>query len=187
MQKRPVLVRLLMPAVLLLGMACGPCSLLSSGIPTPPHPIIVSTESAAQLESRIRQGLSGEPGQQFILRMTDAEVTSLVAAKLAEYDESPVADPQIWFTKGKIYGTGRLVNVLPIETEFSVIASARIQDGQVVVEIEKSSAGAIPIPESVLGTISRSINETVDELQLDVQVTALEILEGEVIVKGTRK
>jgi len=57
----------------------------------------------------------------------------------------------------------------------------------VVVEIEKSSAGAIPIPESVLGTISRSINETVDELQLDVQVTALEILEGEVIVKGTRK
>jgi hypothetical protein len=37
-----------------------------------------------------------------------------------------------------------------------------------------------------LSTISQSINETVDELQLDVTVTALEVLEGEIIVKGIR-
>jgi len=45
----------------------------------------------------------------------------------------------------------------------------------------------MPIPDSLLQTISQSINETVDDLQLDVEVTALEILEGEVIIKGTRK
>jgi hypothetical protein len=39
----------------------------------------------------------------------------------------------------------------------------------------------------VLNTISQSINETVDELQLNVEITALEILEGEIIVKGVRK
>jgi uncharacterized protein YpmS len=187
MQKRRTLVRLMIPVFLLVGLACGPCNLLSGEMPTPPHPIVVSTDSAAQLESRIRQNLSGEPGQQFILRMTDSEVTSLVAAKLTEYDESPVADPQLWFTKGKIYGTGRLVNVLPIETNFYVIAFACIQDGQVVVEIEESSAGALPIPDRVLDTISQSMNETIDEIQLDVQVTALEILEGEAIIQGTRK
>jgi uncharacterized protein YpmS len=119
--------------------------------------------------------------------MTDAEVTSLVATKLSQYDESPVAEPQIWFTKGKIYGTGRLVNVLPIDTKFFVVASARIEDGQVVISIEESSAGALPIPERMLNTISQSLNETVDEIQLDVQVTALEILEGEAIVKGIRQ
>jgi uncharacterized protein YpmS len=185
--KRRVLVRLMSPLLLLLGLACGPCNLLSSQAPTPPHAIAVSTESAAQLESRIRQSLNGEPGQQFILRMTDAEVTSLVATKLAEYDESPVADPQVWFTKGKIHSTGRLVNVLPIEADFFVIASAHVRDGKAVVEIEQVSAGALPIPEGALNTISQSVNETVDELQLDVEVTALEILEGEAIVKGTRK
>lgn len=187
MQKRPRWVRLMAPLVLLLGLTCGPCNLLNGDQPTPPHPIAVSTESAAQLEARIQQNLTGEPGQQFILRMTDTEVTSLVATKLAEYDESPVTDPQIWFTKGKIYGTGKLVNVLPVETNFSLIAAARIEDGKMVVVIEESSAGAVPIPESMLETISQSINETVDELQLEVEITALEILEGEIIVQGVRK
>jgi hypothetical protein len=187
MRKRPVLIRLAIPFIMLLGLACGPCNLLSGEKPTPPHPIAVSTESAAQLEARIRQNLSGEPGQQFILRMTDTEVTSLLASELAEHDESPVTDPQIWFTKGQIYGTGRLVNVLPIETDFYVVATARIQDGKVAIEIVEISAGALPIPDGVLDTISQSINETVDELQLDVEVTALEILEGEAIFKGVRK
>jgi uncharacterized protein YpmS len=174
-------------AMMLLTLACGPCSLLSADLPTPPRAIAVSTESAAQLESRLQQNLGGAPGQPFIMSVTDAELTSLVATKLAQYGESPVADPQIWFTKGKIYGTGRLVNVLPIEAKFFVVASARIEDGQVKVDIEESSAGALPIPISMLDTISQSINETMNDLQLDVTVSALEILEGEAIIKGTRE
>ena len=175
-------------AILLLpSLACGPCCLFSSSVPTPSHTLVVSADAAAQLESRIHQNLASAPAQPFILRMTDSELTSLLAVKLADYDEFPVANPQVWFTKGKIYGTGRLTNVLPIETELFVVASARIEDGQVVLAIEESAAGALPIPDSVLGTISQSINETVDELQLDVAVTALEILEGEAIIKGTRR
>ena len=187
MQERPVLVRILIAVLVLLGTACGPCNLLSADLPTPPHTIGVSTEAAAQLESRIQQNLGGEPGKQFIMRMSDAEVTSLVATKLAEYDESPVSEPQIWFTRGKIYGTGRLVNVLPLKTAFYVVAMPRIEGDRVVVDIEESSAGALLIPDGLLDTISQSINETVDEMQLDVTVTALEVLEGEIIVKGIRR
>ncbi len=187
MPDRRRLIRMIAPVLLLLGLACGPCSFLSGEVPTPAHPIVISTESAGQLESRIRQILNGKPGQQFILRMTDDEVTSLVAVKLAEYDESPVTEPQIWFTKGLIYGTGHLVNILPVGTDVSLVGSARILDGKVVVDMDKVSAGAVPIPEGLLGTLSQSINETVEDLQLDVEVTALEILEGEVIVKGVRR
>ncbi len=118
MPKRHTPIYLVVPLLIMVLLACGPCNLLSGEVPTPPHPLAVSTESAGQLESRIKQNLTGESDQAFILRMTDAEVTSLVATELAKYDESPVVDPQIWFTKGKIYGTGRLVNVLPIETDF---------------------------------------------------------------------
>jgi uncharacterized protein YpmS len=187
MSRRQMLVRLLAPLALFLGLACGPCNLLSSEAPTPPQPIAVSTEAAGQLESRIQQNLDGEPGQQFILRVTDAELTSLLATELARYGESPVSEPQVWFTRGKIYGTGRLVNVLPVETEFYVVASPRIQDGKVVIEIDEFSAGALPVPESVLGTISQSINATVEDLQLAVTVTALEVLEGEAIIQGIRQ
>ena len=189
MRERRVLLRLIMPIVVLVSVACGPCNLLSGGTeqPTPPHPIVVSTEAAGQLESRIQQNLRGQPGQQFILRMTDAEVTSLVDTELSKYSESPLSDPQIWFTKGKIYGSGKVTNVLPLDAEIHVVASARVEDGQVQVVVEDVSAGAVPIPDSLLETVSQSINETVDELQLDVQVTALEILEGEAIVQGVRR
>ena len=119
--------------------------------------------------------------------MTDAEVTSLVALDLAKYSESPVINPQIWFTRGKMYGTGRLVNVLPIETDFSFVANARVQDGKVVVDMEQVSAGALPIPTSVLNTLSQSINQTVEEAQLGVKVTDLEVLEGEIVVRGVKE
>ena len=187
MQKRPLVVRLMVPMAMLLVLACGPCNLLSNTSPTPPHPIVVSTESAEQLESRIGQNLRGAPGQEFILRVTDAELTSWLAAELAEYDEPPVVQPQVWFTKGKIHGSGRVTNVLPIESDFFVVASARIENGKVVVEIDEASAGAVPLPAGALETLSQSVSQTVDELQLGVEVTALEILEGEAIVRGRRQ
>lgn len=183
----PEWVRYVPCLVVLLLLACGPCNLLSSVTVTPPRPIAISTESAGQLESRIQQNLAGEPGQPFILRMTDAEVTSLLATKLAQSDGAPVADPQVWFTKGKIYGQGRLVNVLPVETGFFLVASPHIRDGQVIVDIEQASAGDLPMPDRLLATISQSLNETVAEMQLEVEVTDLEILEGEAIFKGVRK
>jgi hypothetical protein len=77
--------------------------------------------------------------------------------------------------------------VVPLETPFYVVAMARIEDGRVIVSIEESSAGSLLIPDGLLDTVSESINETVDDLQLEVTVTALEILEGEMIVKGIRQ
>ena len=187
MRKRQRVARLIVPVLILLALACGPCSFLTSERPMPPRAISVSTEAAEQLESRIRQNLKGEAGSQFILRSTETEVTSWAATELSKYDEAPIVNPQIWFTRGNVYATGTLVKVVPLETDFLVIASARITNGQVVVEVQESSAGAIPIPGPVLELISESISETLDELQLDVEVTALEILEGEVIIKGTRE
>jgi len=187
MPERLKRVRLFIPIMLLLGLACGPCNLLSRQSPTPPRPIVVSTEAAGQLESRIQQALGGPSQQQFILQMTDTEATSLLNKELAKYGESPVTMPVVWFTKGKIYATGRLVNVVPIATDFSMIASSRIQDGKVSIKIEQLSAGDVPLPSSVLNMISQSINETVSELQLQVDVTDLEILEGEAIIRGVRQ
>ena len=187
MRERSTLVRFIIPMVVLFGLACSPCGLLSGTVPTPPHPIAVSTEAAGQLESRIQQNLSGQSGQQFILRMDDGEVTSLVATKLAQYNGSIVTNPVIWFTRGKIYGTGKLVGVLPIDTEFFIIATARVQDGKVVLEMEKASTGSLPLPTAALDTISQSINETVAESQLGAEITSLEILEGEIIIRGITK
>jgi len=186
-RERQAILRLVIAVMALAGLACGPCNLLSREQPTPSHQVAVSTEAAGQLESRIQQNLSGQPEQPFILRMTDAELTSLLGTKLAQYDESPVENLVVWFTKGKLYATGRLGNVVPISANMYVIASPRIQDGRIVIEIEKLSAGSVPIPGFVLDAVTRSLNETIYETQLDVEITALEILEGEAILRGYRK
>lgn len=185
--KRPAVLRALAAAAVLLALACGPCSLLGTQSPTPPRPVVESTEAARQLESRVRQSLSSAPGQQFILTVTDSELTSLAAMELAQYDESPISGLQLWFTKGKVYGTGRLVNVLPIEADFFLVTQARVEDGQVSFEIQDASAGDLPLPDRVLEFLSQSLNETVAELGLDVEVSSLEILEGEAIIQGVRR
>jgi hypothetical protein len=180
-------IRLIIVLLALAGLACGPCSLLSSEQPTPPNRVIVSTEASNQLESRIEQNLSGQPGQPFILRMTDAELTSLLATKMAQYGEAPVKDLSVWFTRGKLYATGRLANVVPVSLRLFMIASPQIQDGHVTMAIEQMSAGSLPLPRVALDAITRSLNETIDELQLGVEVSAIEILEGEAIIQGYRK
>jgi len=185
--KRLAVLRLLAVSALLLVLACGPCNLLNAQPPTPPRPIVVSTEAAGQLESRIQQNLSGAPGQRFILTVTDAELTSMAATELAKYDESPVTGLQLWFTKGKVHGTGRMVNVLPIEVDLFLVAQARVRDGQVTLEIEEASAGDLPLPAGVLELLSQSLNETVAELQLGVEVSTLEILEGKAVIQGVRR
>jgi hypothetical protein len=175
--------------LLILGitMACGPCNLLSGNLPTPPRPISVAPESAEQLEADLQSALNAASGAPVIVHATDQEVTSLISTELARIDEAPVTDLQVWFTRGKINATGWLVNVLPVKTTFYLEALATLDGNAIQVDIERISAGTIPIPRSVLNTFSRTINETVDELQLDFEVTDLEILEGEVIIRGVRK
>ena len=180
------LIRLVIAVLALAGLACGPCNVLSPDQPTPPHRVVVSAEAAGQLESRIEQNLGGQPGQPFILRMTDAELTSLLATKMAQYGKAPVDSLIVWFTRGKLYATGRLANVVPVSVRLFVVASPRILDGKVVMDIEQMSAGSFPVPGFVLDAITRSLNETINELQLGVDVNAMEILEGEAIVKGNR-
>lgn len=171
---------------MVVGLACGPCNLLSKTLPTPAHEVIVSTEAAGQLESRLEQIAGSAPGQSFILSMTDAEVTSLLSAELAQYDESPIQNPVIWFTHGRAHGTGRLVNVVPVATDFYLVAQGTVLQGKIVVDILEMSAGALPLPQTVLETVSSVINETVEEMQLGVTVTSLEILDGEVRIRGSR-
>jgi hypothetical protein len=47
--------------------------------------------------------------------------------------------------------------------------------------------GPLPFPNRVLESASESINQTLVEMQLDLDVTTLEILEGELQLAGTRR
>ena len=169
-------------AVFVLLLACAPGR---SGEPSiPGGPVQVSPEAADRLEAKLREALQNNPSGQFILHLTDEEVTSYAALKLGETEEAPITDPQIRFTKGKVYMTGKIVGVLPVRVGALVVASAQIVDGQLQVTLDKVALGPVPVPNPMLKRFSQTINETLSEAQLEITVSEIQILEGEILIAG---
>jgi len=174
---------LMMGAIL----ACAPGNW--SNIPSPPGGRIpVSQEAADRLRENFhREMQEASTGEEFRLFITNEEITSLVALALQDTGSVPLTDPQVWFTAGRVYITGTFSPFWPLKFRSLIVATAVVRDGQVVVEVEQAQMGPFPFPRRVLKSASESINETLAEMQLDLQVTALEILEGELQLAGTRR
>lgn len=166
------------------------CSLGGGGdIPMPPGGRIpVSSEAAERLRQNFARGLQeASTGGEFRLFVTNEEVTSLVALTLQEGGEMPLRDPQIWFTAGRVYITGSFSPFWPLRFDSLIVIAPLVQNGQVVVQIERAQMGPFPFPQGVLDTSSRSINETLSQMQSDLEVTHMEILEGELQIAGVRR
>lgn len=169
------------------ALACAPGS--PSDIPTPPGGHVpVSQESADRLRENFnREMQEASTGEEFRLFITNEEITALVATTVQENGSIPLSNPQVWFTAGRIYITGTFSPFWPFKFRSLIVATAVVRDGQVEVEVEQAQMGPLPFPRRVLESASESINETVAEMQLDLDITTLEILEGELQVAGTRR
>ena len=150
----------------------------------PGGPVQVSEEAARRLESKVAEALQQSPSSQFLLTITDEELTSWVALRAATESETMIDAPQIHFTQGKIFAAVTVVGVLPVNVRITLVSSVNVVDDRVQFEIEKSSAGPFPVPGFVLDALSQTINETLLEAQLDVTVTSIEILESEIVIAG---
>jgi len=173
--------------IILTSLACGSGN--PGDVPSPPGgQIPVSQEAADRLrENFSREMQEASTGEEFRLFITNEEMTSLVALTLQETSSVPLSDPQVWFTAGRIYLTGTFSPSWPFRFRSLIVATAVVRDGQVEVEVEEAQMGPFPFPRRALASASESINETLAEMQLDLNVTTLEILEGEMQLAGTRR
>jgi hypothetical protein len=173
--------------IILASLACATGN--PGDIPSPPGgQIPVSQEASDRLKENFnREMQEASTGEEFRLFITNEEITSLVALSLKDTSSVPLSDPQVWFTAGRIYITGTFSPFWPFKFQSLIVATAVVRDGQVEVEVEKAQMGRLPFPKGVLESASESINETLVEMQLDLEVTTLEILEGELQLAGTRR
>jgi hypothetical protein len=173
--------------IILVSLACAPGN--PADIPSPPGgQIPVSQDAADRLKENFnREMQEASTGEEFRLFVTNEEITALVALTLQDTSSVPLSEPQVWFTAGRIYITGTFSPFWPFRFQSLIVATAVVHDGQVEVEFEEAQMGALPFPQQVLESASESINETLVEMQLDLEVTALEILEGELQLAGTRR
>ncbi len=176
--------------VLLLAslLACG-IGAKETDMPKPPEGHITPKEEASQrVKANLNQSLQEATGKyEARFRITNEEITSIVADALQQRADIPFYEPQIWFTAGKMYVTGKIEGVGPTSLPALIVAIPKVNNkGQLEIEIEKAKMSNFDFPDSVIESLTQTANETLADLQLDIQITAIEVLEGEMIVAGKR-
>ena len=158
-------------------------------IPSPPGGQIPVSQAAADRlkENFQREMQEASTGDEFRLFVTDEEITSLVALTLQETSGVPLTEPQVWFTAGRIYVTGTFSPLWPFNFRSLIVATAVVDGGRITMQVERAQMGPFPFPERVLASTSQTMNETLTQMQMDLEVTNLQILERELQVAGTRR
>lgn len=172
--------------VVILSAACPPDAVFAAP-ELPGGPVPISEEAADQLDEKIFQAFQEaleSPDGSFTLSMTDEEVTSWFVYRVATDPENNIADPQIRFTEDKIYSAVTMIGILPFELRITIVALFEVVDDQVHFEIESASAGFLPVPKVIMDLLPQS--ETVNEImqESEIELTSVEILEGELVLKG---
>lgn len=168
----------------LLGLTALACRFSVGGPKAPGDPIPVSEQSAQELENVWQSGLEGGAGGQVQITITEEQLTSFVALKLAAEEEPLIRDPQIYLrdTKVQIYGTaqsGYFSAAALITLEVSVNEA-----GQPAFTITEANFGPLPVPDSLLSKLSDSINSAFDDQFAGLKITSLTIADGQMILVG---
>jgi len=171
---------------LLVALTIVACTVAGSAT-LPGGPVQVSPEAAQRVEAKLVEALTLNPNDQFILRFTDEEVTSYLALKLEETAEPPITDPQVRLTKGKIYIAGKLTNIGPVQVKAMIVAAPRIMDDQLVIDVENVYLGPIPIPNTLLDSLSQTIDQALEEAQVKLKITQVEVFESEIVIVGEKR
>jgi len=149
----------------------------------------VSTEAAGQLEEIWKQALENSGNGEISVTFTEAQLTSFAALKLAEQEEPPLRDLQVFLRDGKIqlYGTATAGS---LSTTALVILKLNLTpEGLINLEVEEADFGPIPVPDSLLENVSKALDEALTG-QLGSQATGFKITnaviaDGQMTLTGT--
>jgi hypothetical protein len=179
----------LISLLILTGLACR-LGGQDETIGPPGGPIPVSQEAADRLKQNFYQSLQEATStHEASLRITNEEITSLVANELTSTGQIPLSNPQVWFTSGRIYITGEVDTVGPVNFNSLIVATAVVDEGRMVVRVEEAQMGAFDFPATLVESMTQTVNEILTGVivDADLDITRLEILEGEMFVIGTRR
>lgn len=175
----------------LTSLACGLGRQQQDEVTAPPGgPIPVSQEAADRLKQNFYQSLQEATStHEASLRITNEEITSLVANELSSTGQIPLSNPQVWFTAGRIYITGEVDAVGPVNFNSLIVATAVVDEGRMVVRVEEAQMGPFDFPASLVESMTQTVNEVLAGVivDADLDISRLEILEGEMFVVGARR
>lgn len=128
----------------------------------------------------------------FSVTITEGQITDFINRKNAENPEAtPLSDIQVFLRDGQIQiisnaDTDAGSATLQITATLSVTAEGTIQ-----FNIVSAKLGIFPVPESLLSSISQTVNDTLNGQDAagaeNLQIQSIEIAEGYMTISGTLK
>lgn len=174
---------------LLLAVASLACS-VGLGGPTPPaSPIPFSTEAAGQFENLVTQAVGSSRDGEVTVVVTEAQLTSYIALRLQETPDAPLQDVQVYLRDGQIilFGDAQVGSLkAPAEIRLNVATNP---NGGVDVDVSEANFGPVPVPQSMLDTLSATLDEAMSgqfgPQATGVRVSNIVIGDGEMTITGT--
>lgn len=144
----------------ILPLAALACTLFVGGPAYPETSIPVSTEEVGNLNNQIdaAQTAAAESGS-LTLTINESQITSLLAARLAEQTDPFITEPQVYLRNGEIQVYGKAVQG-NLQANLRVVLSATLDaEGRPVIQVTSADFGPLPAPESLNSAISSLVAE----------------------------
>ncbi len=120
-------------------------------------------------------------GETFSVRVTDQMAMETLAWFIAPRD-LPFSHPQVEIHPGYVVGGG-LVHVMGLRTPVFGRAKIYLENGRPEAIIESIDVAGATAPDFVLGAVAQA-QKVYADLQLPIEITTLDMQEGEVFIEG---
>lgn len=136
------------------------CTLFVGGPEYPAEPVPISPDAAQNLSEQVRKAVeSGAQGGPVSIQLTESQVTSFLADRLAREADPLLSEPKVFLRDGQIQVFGRASSGV-FTANVAVILSAGVDpEGRPAIEVVSADFGPLPAPAALNSLVSSLIAE----------------------------
>lgn len=179
-------------SLLALMLAMLACSIFVGGPDYPEESIPVSTEAVESMKSQMEAAvIAGAESGVITLQITEEQITSNVALKLASQSNPTFQDPQIYLRDGQMKIYGHIIRGY-LEANILVVLTLGVDElNQPQIEIVSADFGPFPAPEGLKQTFTALITEaytgSLGPIATGFRLESINITDGLMTVTGRLK
>jgi hypothetical protein len=151
--------RILLVLITLL-LATLACTMFVGGPEYPEGAIPVSAQAVADLKAQIEAAVqAGAATGEITLQITEEQITSYIALKLAAQEHPVLQDPQVYLRNGQMQVFGKVERGVFVANVLVVLDVSVDEQGQPRIEIATADFGPFPAPDGLKQSLTANITE----------------------------
>lgn len=179
-------------AILSLVFATLACTMNIGGVDYPDTQIPISTQAVESMQAQFKAALeAGASGENVILTVTEAQITSYFALKFESQNDPLFTEPQVYLRDGQMQIYGKATQGY-FAANINVMVNVGIDEqGQPDIQIASADFGPFPVPESLASALSATIKEAytgaVGPVATGFRIEQIGIRDGFMVMSGKVK